>query len=210
VRIVYPVFGWFLLTGSALNIGAVAHAQANMVQVHIGHVLDSFKDTPNQQGLLPTALAEARTAVQHAALAAKTPDNLDQMKLHVGHVLNAVDPSMEPKGPGLGYGVKKAAAGVAQHVDLAAKAEGASAAVKRQAVYAAAWANNVVKWSDEIIEVAQRVRTATSAKQAASLVGDLTELTGQLITGIEAVGRDAAQGGLQQAQERVELMKKGE
>ena len=34
---------------------------------------------------------------------------------------------LEPKGPGAGYGVKKAATGAQQHLDLAAKAEGATA-----------------------------------------------------------------------------------
>jgi hypothetical protein len=186
-----------------------AYAQANMIAMHIGQVLDSSKDTPNQQGLLPIALAESKTAIQHAGLAAKTPDNLDSMKLHAGHVINAVDPTVETKGPGLGYGVKKAAAGVAEQVDLAASAPGAPDAVKTQALYASAWANNVVKWSDEIVEIAQRIRAATTAKQAATLVGDLNEAAEKLIGGIPAVGRDAAQGGLQQAQERVEQMKKG-
>ena len=54
----------------------------------------------------------------------KSPDNLDSLKLHAGHVLNALDPSIEMKGPGSGYGVKRAAAGASQHVQLAAKSEG--------------------------------------------------------------------------------------
>ena len=95
-------------------------AQADMLQTHIGHIMESFKDTPKQQGLLPTALEEAKIATQHAALALKSKDNLDQMKLHAGHVIHAVDPTIEAKGPGLGYGVKKAAQSVAQHVELAA------------------------------------------------------------------------------------------
>ena len=40
-----------------------------------------------------TAMAEARVAVQHAGLAARNPANLDAMKLHAGHVINAVDPT---------------------------------------------------------------------------------------------------------------------
>ena len=184
-------------------------AQAETLQTHIGHIMESFKDTPKQQGLLPTALEEAKIAAQHAALAAKSKDSLEQMKLHAGHVINAVDPTVEPKGPGLGYGVKKAAAGVAQHVELAAKVEGASAAAKNQALYVSRWAANVVKWSDEAIELAQEIRAATSAAQAANVANELATITEQLIAGIPPVGRFDAQGGLQQAQERMELMKKG-
>jgi hypothetical protein len=193
----------------AADSGRAAQEQPDMFQVHVGHVMTSFKDTPKQQGLLPTAFEEVKIATQHANLAAKTPDNLDQMKLHAGHVIHAIDPSLEAKGPGLGYGVKKAAAGVAQHVELAVKAPTASANAKTQALYVARWANNVVKWSDEVIEVAQRIRAATSAAEAAGLVPDLTSLTEQLTVGVPSVGRFDLQGGLQQAQERMERMTKG-
>jgi hypothetical protein len=189
--------------------GLARAQQPDMLQVHIGHIMESFKDTPKQQGLLPTALEDAKIAVQHAALAAKAPENLEQVKLHAGHVINAVDPSVEMKGPGSGYGVKRAAAGVVQHVELAAKAASASTTAKSQALYVARWGNNVVKWSDDVVELAQEIRAATSASQAASLVSELTTLTEQLIKGIPPVGRFDAQGGLQQAQERMEQMKKG-
>ncbi|MGH6943296.1 MAG: hypothetical protein ACREH6_03625, partial [Geminicoccaceae bacterium] len=90
--------------------------EANMAHVHMGHVLTSWKDTPEQKGFLPTAQAEAELAAQHAGFAASRPDDLAWMKMHIGHVMNAIDPSVEPAGPGLGYGVKRAATGVAQHV----------------------------------------------------------------------------------------------
>jgi hypothetical protein len=187
-----------------------AQEQSDPFQVHVSHVLESFKGTPKQQGLLPVAVEEAKIATHHAALAAKAPDSLDQMKLHAGHVIHALDPAVEVKGPGLGYGVKKAAAGVAQHVELAAKAPTASSNAKTQALYVSRWANNVVKWSDEAIAVAQRIRSAASATEAAKLMPDLTSLTEQLTVGIPAVGRFNEQGGLQQAQERMELLKKGD
>ena len=198
----------FALAG-ALNSGTVMRAQSGGTQAHIGHILDSFKGTPNEQGLLPTAVAEAKVARQHAGLAAKAPDNLEAMKLHAGHVINAIDPSVEAKGPGQGYGVKNAAAGVAQHATLASNAEGASKNVQTQATYVAAWANNVVKWSDEVVDLAKRIQRATSASAAAQLVTELNQMVEQLFTGVEAVGRFQAQGGLTQAQERMDLMKKG-
>src|SRR5260221_11274804 len=95
VRVVSLMLGLVLSSGSGSTNPTVAHAQTNMVRVHMGHVTDSFKDTPNQEGLLSTAFAEAKIAIQHAGLAAKTPDNLDQMKLHAGHVIHAVDPTRE-------------------------------------------------------------------------------------------------------------------
>src|SRR5262249_5570985 len=87
----------------------VANLPAGQVGIHIGHVVNSFNDTPNMMGLLPLATAEANVAAQHALLAARAPTNLDQMKLHAGHVINAIDPTIVTAGPGRGYGLKRAA-----------------------------------------------------------------------------------------------------
>jgi hypothetical protein len=203
-----------ILVGIALLAGAAA-GQGNMVQTHIGHVMTSMNGTPNQQGLLPTAFAEAKVAAQHAALAAKAPDNLDSMKLHAGHVLHAVDPSVEAKGPGLGYGVKRAAAGVATHIELAAKSEGASANVKTHSAHVSAAANEVVKRADALLAVAQKIRAAASAADAAPLVAQLTTLAQELASGTDAnkdgrVNWGPGEGGLQQAQQHMELLIKGE
>ena len=53
----------------------------------------------------------------------------------------------EPKGPGSGYGVRKAAAGALQHLDFAAKAEGASANVKTHAVHVSASLTDAIQWT---------------------------------------------------------------
>jgi hypothetical protein len=193
----------------------VAQAQGNMVQAHIGHVMTGFQGTPNGQGLLPTAHAEAKIAAQHAALAAKSPDNLDSMKLHAGHVIHAIDPSVEAQGPGLGYGVKRAAQGVAQHIQLAAKTEGASKNVQTHAAHVAASAGNVAQWSDELVALAQKIRGASTAAAAAPLVAELQTRTQQLMTGVDAnndgrISWEAGEGGLQQAQQHMELLLKGE
>ena len=96
--IAFVTFGAILLGGSLSSSGIVL-GQANPVQTHIGHVMESFQAAPNQQGLLPTALAEAKIAMTHAGLALKNPDNLDALKLHAGHVIHALDPSSRGHGP---------------------------------------------------------------------------------------------------------------
>ena len=200
---------------AAIALGAGVAAAQDMLKTHIGHVTTSFKDTPNMQGLLPTALAEAKIAAQHAALALKSEGNLAQMQLLAGHVINAIDPTIEMKGPGLGYGVKKAAAGVAQHISLAAKVEGASKNVMTHSNHVATAANNVVQWSDEILSVAKELRSATTAEAAAPLAARLNTLASQLTTGVDAdkngqVGWQAGEGGLQQAEMHMNLLLKGE
>ena len=78
----------------------IVRGQANPVQTHIGHVMESFQAAPNQQG--PPANRPGRSENRHDARRAgtKNPDNLDAIKLHAGHVLNALDPAIEATGPG--------------------------------------------------------------------------------------------------------------
>ena len=42
-------------------------AKKNVAHVHIGHVMTGWNDTPDGQGLLPTAEAEAKVARRHVA-----------------------------------------------------------------------------------------------------------------------------------------------
>ena len=153
-------FAAALVAAAALNSGSAIgqQAPANPAHVHLGHVMTSWKDTPEMKGLLPAAIADARVAATHAGLAAKAPDNLDAMKLHAGHVLNALDPSIEPKGPGSGYGVKKAAAGALAHVGFAAKTDGASKNVLTHAAHVSAALGDVVQWTDQAMRRPRRSR----------------------------------------------------
>lgn len=203
-----------LLALMLASAGATAQTPEG-VKTHIGHVQTSFMGTPMNQGLMPTAIAEAKIAAQHAALALKASGNLDQMKLHAGHVLHALDPSIEAAGPGLGYGVKRAAMGVAQHVGLAAKVEGASKNVMTHSNHVATSAGNVVKWADEMIAVAREIRAGASSEAVAGHLPHLNMLAQQLYPGIDAnkdgsIGWQAGEGGLQQAETHMGLLVKGE
>jgi hypothetical protein len=183
---------------------------------HLGHVLNGFGDTPNGAGLLPTAMAEARVAAQHAGLASRAATNLGQMKTHAGHIMHAVDPTAgAATGPGQGYGVKKAATAVAAHVELAARAEGAPANVATHSVHIATSARNTAKRVDEIVALCKQVQAATDVAAAAGLVSQIVSLADQLIAGGDAngdgrVGWQEGEGGLQQAQEHLTLMLGGQ
>jgi hypothetical protein len=184
---------------------------AGPLGAHLGHVLQAFGDTPDKQGLLPTALAEARTAATHAGLAARDLNDLAAMQLHAGHVLHAVDPAAGSKGPGLGYGVKRAAEGVAAHVEMAGAAPGAAADVTMHAMHVATAARTTVSRTGQIASLVKRIQDAKSASDASSLVSQLVSLANEL-----TVGRDAdadgrfewkePEGGLQQADEHVKLL----
>jgi hypothetical protein len=196
--------------------GAVAPVAvpAGPVGVHVGHVMNGFGDTPNGAGLLRVAQAEANVAIQHAGLAARAPTDLAGMKLHAGHVIHALDPTVVTMGPGSGYGLKKAAAGAASHIELAAAAEGASPVVKTHANHVAVASRSAMKRADQIIELAKQIQAAAAAPEAAALLNQVVALCNQLVAGADANGDgritwEDGEGGLQQAEEHVMLLLRG-
>lgn len=192
--------------GARAQEGGAGHA-------HIGHILDAFPATPEGEGLLPTAEAEAATAIRHAELAAGDDSNLEWMQTHARHVLRAVDPSRVEgeEGPGLGFGVKPAAEAIAQHVGMAADTEGASGEIETHATHVVAAANSVSSRADEVAQVAQEILDAYDYSSAGSRVYELRRLARQLQTGVDAdedgqISWRAPEGGLAQVRRHMELM----
>jgi hypothetical protein len=187
------------ITGE-LKGGAIAATKVEAISahLHLGHVMTNWRDTPGNAGFLIAAVADGKVAAVHADLAVKSPD-LDSMKLHAGHVLNALDPAIESKGPGSGYGVKKALAGALQHLDFAVKGEGATDNIRKQGALVSASLNDALMRTNEAIAVAQKIRAADSAAEAAALANQLAMLARQI-----------SEGGLQQAKSQMDLIMKGE
>ena len=176
----------------------VTKVEAIPAHLHLGHVMTNWRDTPGTRGFLPVAVDEARIAALHAKLAVKG-SSLDDITLHAAHVLNALDPSVEPKGPGAGYGVKKAAAGALQHLDFAANADGTTVNITTHAAQVSSSLSNVLQWVDQAIAAAQRIRAATDAAEAAGPAADLAALVLRI-----------SDEGLQQAQTHMGLIMKAE
>ncbi|PYS42452.1 MAG: hypothetical protein DMG14_03960 [Acidobacteria bacterium] len=188
------------ITGEMKNRAILAaKVEAIPAHLHLGHVMTNWRDTPSNVGFLIVAVADGKVAAIHADLAVKSSNNLDEMKLHAVHVLNALDSGIEQKGPGSGYGVKKAATGALQHLEFAVNAEGASANIKMLAMKVSALLNDVLQWTDRAITIAQKIRTAASAPEAATMANELATLTKQI-----------SEGGLQQAKTNMDLIMKRE
>ena len=190
------------------NAAAQSHA-------HMGHVADGWNDTPDQAGFLATAQAEAEIAARHAGLATSRADDLGWIKTHIGHVLHAIDPSVEASGPGKGYGVVKAATGAARHIGLAANAGDASDNVKLHANHVETSANNVVAWAQRIAELCNEAKGTDDVAAAAELAQQVEELTQAMLSGRDAnedgrVSWGGNEGGLEQAALHMGLMKRGE
>ena len=188
------------ITGT-LKDGAILATKIEAIpaHLHLGHLMTNWRDTPSNAGFLIAAISDGKVAAIHGELAAKSAPDLDTMKLHATHVLNALDSSLEPKGPGSGYGVKKAVSGAVQHLELAVQAEGVTANIKTRAAQVSTALNSVLQSTDQAVNMAQKIRQSTSASEAAALVNDLAALT-----------KDISERGLQQAKASMELMMKDE
>jgi hypothetical protein len=194
-----------LLSISANAAGGKAHA-------HLGHVMTSWGDTPDNMGFLPTAMAEATITLKHANLAAKDPGNLDAMKLHAGHVLNTLDPSLQKKGPGLGYGVIAAAKATTAHINFAAKS---SNGVKSHAKHVSQTADNTTMRAQKLVSLAQKIMTAKTANEAAAMMKELVSVSAALSAGVDLDGDGkvswkGGEGGLMTANAHMGFMMKGE
>jgi hypothetical protein len=176
----------------------VTKVEAIPAHLHIGHVMTNWRDTPGTRGFLPVAIDEARVAVLHAELAAKAT-SLDDIKTHAGHVMHALDPAVEPKGPGAGYGVRNAVTGALQHLEFAAKADGATIVVTTNAIRSRAPLMNVLNYVDQAGLVAQRIRAATDTAEALRLAAELAAWT-----------RRISDDGLQPVQTSMDLILKAE
>ncbi len=197
---------------AVLTAGASAQTPA---QSHIRHAADTFRGTPDAMGLLPTAIAEAEIAHQHATLAGRDPTNLESMQRHMTHVIHALDAGRVEQGPGLGYGSILASQRAAQHTELAAASEGASDAVTTHAVHVATAARSAAAQAEQAIDLAEQIQEAESAEAAAELLASLTALTDAVLNGVDAdgngrIGWQEGEGGLAQASTHMGLIKQAE
>ena len=171
------------------------------------------------KGFLPTAIADAQIAMEQVERA-DLEGRINDFWLYGGYVLNALDPGPETDAllktayarlpttyvkievPGSGYGVKRAVADALQHVQLAAKSDGASDNVKTHAAHVTASLENVAKWTDEAIATARKLLEAKDVGGGQMLVDELTAQIGQIAIGVDAngdgqTGWQTGEGGLQ-------------
>jgi hypothetical protein len=163
----------------------VSRIEPPLVHAHIGHVMTAWRDTPGQVGLLTIAQNDTRVAAAHVLLVSKST-TLEEMKMHAGHVLHALEPTLETTGPASGYGAKKAAAGAMQHVGFTAAVDNASATVKSHASTVNATLAETIKAIDRAVAAAQKIRAATTPADASTSARELQSVVDEMATGLQA------------------------
>lgn len=212
--------GIALLSMTLLPTGGVAQADSLTLEVdrghaHILHVSDAFAGTPGGQGLLRIALAEGEIAALHAELAAQAVNSPSDVRLHVEHVLHALDPSIVLEGPGLGYGLRRATEEALLHLEMAAASEGASDNLRAHATYIGTTLRAVLSRADAMIGLARDLRAVSSSSAAGPLLARFSELGSAIVPGRDLdrdglVGWQGDEGGLRQAAQHMTLLKRGE
>lgn len=203
------------IVSSGLSGTSFAQVPTPPAHVHLRHVSVQFRGTPDGAGLLPTAIAEAEIALQHATLAARDPEDLDGIRRHAGHVLHAFAPDRVERGPGLGYGVTLAAERAAHYVELAMTAEGGGEALSTHGPHVVTAARNALATTERAVELAAALLDEEDVDAAANQLEELVSLCDAIVNGVDAngdgrVGWQQGEGGLAQAAQHLELLRRGE
>jgi hypothetical protein len=203
-----------ILPGRASGQADSLAAAIGEVHTHILHISDAFEAAPGGQGLLRIALAEGEIAALHADLAAQAVNSSSDVRLHVRHMLHAIDPSLALQGPGLGYGLERATEEALLHLEMATTSPAASDNVRTHALHISTTLGNTLRRTEAIVALARDLDLA-SGSSAASLLARLTEeglglVRGRDIDSDGLVGWQTGEGGLRQAHQHLTLLKRGE
>ncbi len=179
-------------------------------QGELPRVLFSAPDTPDRQGLLYVAMAEAEVAAQYAGRALAADDEVG-VRGALGEVLFAIDPAEAPawgaKGIGIvagwagqGYGLRRAAGGMAAEIREAVAA-GDGPALAEYGPPAATCADNTLARADQIVVLVRQTLDA-AAIHTGPLLRQILGLADELHRGAGGAPEAAApdpECGLQQA-----------
>lgn len=199
------------LAAAPIDSLAAPAGELDRGHAHILRVSDVFESTPGSQGLLRIALAEGEVAALHAELAALAGNSPYDVRLHLGHMLHALEP-VGLEGPGLGYGLRRAAQEALLHIEMAAASEGASDNLRTHATHIAASLRGAQQRADTMLRLAHEIELASSAEP---LLARLSEAAAGLVSGRDLdrdglVGWQGNEGGLRQAAQHMTLLKRGE
>lgn len=149
------------------------------------YLTSASPETPGGMGLVATGLAEAEIALEHVSLAGRNAVDLSNMQRHMGHVLHAIDPTEVGRGPGMGFGVVRAARGTLLQIEQLQALESLPGVVSFHAPYLARAARGALARAEEAVELARQVQRASSAAAAHRLVARLDEVVRAMAYGFD-------------------------
>lgn len=165
-------------------------AEPKAYEVHIGHILSGLPGTPGDVGLATALEQELAVAQAHAGYATTDLEDLANIQLHTRHVRHAVNPAAETsgQGPGLGYGIVKAAEGIVQHMEFSRDSADASESAKIHSEHVITAARNVRFWASKIVDRAGQIIGGASPISSAFYAEENVEQLGWILNGHDADG----------------------
>lgn len=205
------IFALALVFPSLVQAQSGAESSEGTGAEHVARIMSRSPETPNGMGLLAVSLSEARVAIRHARLAAETVGEPESLRSHAAHVLDAVDPVADSDGPGLGFGVRRAAEEIAEHMELAAEASRSPPNIQSRVTAVTSSARNVAAIAREMGELARGLMSHGSSDEAASETRALSRLASQLVEGRDLDGDGEVrwwnrEGGLSAVQRHMVLL----
>ncbi|GGX47255.1 hypothetical protein [Saccharospirillum salsuginis] len=199
----------------ALSAAVQAESTMNVAHMHLDHVGTEWPETPNQLGLLTTAINEATVAETHMTLALDHGGNLDTLKQHVGHVIHALDPEEQASGPGAGFGVIEGTDGAEKHMLYAAQSPGASDNIINNNLSVRNPLKNAESLAKKAVRRGKAVLEADSVAGAEEDLQAMAWLVNAMIHGIDengdgVINADKTEGGLNIAREQLAEIREAE
>ena len=196
---------------AAIKDVVVVEKAPTIAHVHIGHAITGWKDSPDQIGLFQVAEQDADIALTHAGYAVEAQNNLNLIRLHMTHVMHAIDPESQKQGPGTGFGLKRGLTEAVGHMTYAAESDDASQNVIDFAEPFAKNAKDVLARSDLILALCQEVLQEISLKEANALAEEILILAGANVEGVDKDGDGEIRGrpdeyGLKQLRKQISEM----
>lgn len=154
---------------------------------HLDRILVSHGDVPAKQGLLFSAMQDAKVAVQNAGFAVAA-DEPAEAKDRISNVLHVIDPSfpgtptVTASGiaafwPGTGFGLRRAVEGIADQARAVGSRHAAREQVVAQAGQVASCAEGMLGRVDRTVSLGQRALAAGSTAEMAPLLAEIDRLT---------------------------------
>ncbi|WP_086479035.1 hypothetical protein [Oceanospirillum sanctuarii] len=184
-----------------------------MAMAHVSHVATEWAETPDQQGLLTTARAEAAVVRTHADLAAQRATDSDWVKMHAIHVRHALAP--QGVGPGKGYGLLKAVEGVKTHMTLAMEQDDVSDAIEFHGEQVVMSADSVLMRAQQLSALVDKIINAPRYTDLSAEAAQMVALSEQILMGEDLnedgdIGWEENEPGLNQALKYVNYLRQKE
>ena len=177
----YLILCLFLTTGCS---SVVTKKTPPISHVHIGHALTGWVATPDKKGLLLTAEQESKIALDNASKA-KRSTTLTEKRKYMSNALHAIDPKIQAKGPGRGYGLVRAVTESIAHIEYAASSDDASANIRKTVP-------TIVNKARQIASSSNQLKVFGQAAVNSSSINEFDALNNEFLTTAKRINGDGS------------------